>query len=133
MRASLIAFLSFFVVQPAAANDICGAAPTLPNAQAKQAVEQAVGGLSISSQSGEPFARHARDVYDMMVVGRSPEDARLLATALVQAYCENMTRNEDPAKLPAHMKDQLEGLAKLTPDFPEGQAMLERIKAAETK
>ena len=133
MRASLIAVISLLLVQPAAANEICGAAPTLPNPQTMQAVEQAVAGLSLSSQAGESFAQHAQDVYGMLTIGRSPEEARLMASALLHGYCEKLTKNEDPAKLPANMKDHLEGLAKLVPDFREGQAVLDRIKAAEAK
>ena len=119
------------LAQPARAHEICGQAPTLPQSATVEQLEHAVFGLALSSAAGEVFVSHARMVYDDLVKGRSGAEARLLAVALLQGYCAWMIQNEDPARLPWHMKSQLASMAQLVPDFREGRELLERIAVVE--
>jgi hypothetical protein len=133
MRACIGVFGLAYVLlaQPAGAQEICGEAPALPPSATAEQLDHALFGLAVSSAAGEGFVSHARVVYGDLVKGRSDADARLLAAALLQAYCARMLQHEDPARLPWHMKSQLAGLALLVPDFREARALLERIAAAE--
>jgi hypothetical protein len=114
----------------AAAEDICGAAMERLDAATADAVQHAVFDLAVSSAAGETFAFHAQRVYGVLIKRRE-DHARLLAVALLRAYCVFLTRNEDPARFSWHVKSQLEGMARLVPDFREAQALLDRITAAE--
>ena len=70
------------------------------------------------------------DVYGELIHGRE-EEARLLAVALLQGYCAFVTRNQDPSRLPWHVKSQLAGMVRLVPAFREAPLRLDRIAAAE--
>jgi hypothetical protein len=133
MRACIAAFAVAFALlaRPAGAQEICGEAPPLPHGATAEQLHHAVFGLALSSAAGAGFVAHARVVYGDLVKGRSAADARLLAVALLQAYCAWMLQHEDPARLPWHMKSQLAGMAQLVPDFREANALLDRIAAAE--
>jgi hypothetical protein len=124
-----LAFIGF--AQPAGAHEICGEPPALPQSATAEQLHGAVFGLAVSSAAGAGFVAHARVVYGDLVKGRADADARLLAVALLQAYCARMLQNEDAARLPWHMKSQLASMAQLVPDFREADALLERIAAAE--
>ena len=133
MRACIAAFALLFVLlaQPAGADEICGEPPALPPSATVEQLDHAVFGLALSSAAGAGFVPHARAVYGDLVKGRSDADARVLAVALLQAYCAWMLQHEDPARLPWHMKGQLAGMAQLVPHFHEANALLARIAAAE--
>jgi hypothetical protein len=128
-----IAFGLALTVQSANADELCGEAPAISNQEMARSIPRAVFALRLSSAAGEAFARHAMRVYVDAAKGRSPEEARLIAVALLHGYCVELTQGEDPANLPWHFKDQFVGLSRLIPDFPEAQALLERIKAAEAR
>jgi hypothetical protein len=135
MRSSLMAFGAglVLVIQSVNAQDICGEAPSLSDPAISRGVTEAIQVFRIWSGSGESFARFAADQYRRLAKGRSPDEARLIAVALLHAECLELTRDQDPARLPWHFKDRLVGLSKLVPDFREAYAVLERIKTAETR
>jgi hypothetical protein len=75
----------------AAAEDICGAAMERLDAATADAVQHAVFDLAVSSAAGETFAFHAQRVYGVLIKRRE-DHARLLAVALLRAYCVFLTR-----------------------------------------
>jgi hypothetical protein len=119
-------------VASAYANSICGDPPRLSRREASQ-VRRAVFGLGLSSAAGETFAWHAARVHGELVKGRSRDDARRLAVALLHGHCLAMTRNQDPSSLSWHVRDHIIGLSKLVPDFREAQAIIDRLQAAQTR
>ena len=133
MRCSILAFAigSLLAVQPALAAELCGERPAVSDPAILDGVRRAAETFKISAAAGHTFAELAQSFYRSLARDRPPEEALPIAVALLVASCEELTRGEDAAKLPWHVKDKLAGLATLVPDFPQGRALLERIKAAE--
>lgn len=140
---SAISLVLLLSTQPARSTELCGEGPPWRDTGVLHAVLSAVDWLKTSAATGNAFAEQARGHYRSLVTsfssetsfdkefGIKPTDPRELAAILLVASCEVLTGGEDPAKLPWHVKNKLAGLATLVPDFPEGRALLERMKSAE--
>jgi hypothetical protein len=133
MRCSILAIAVGFLlgVQPVLAADLCGERPAVSDPAVLDGVLKAAAVFKISAAAANTFADLAQTFYRSLARDRPSEEALPIAAALLVASCEELTRGEDPAKLPWHVKDKLAGLATLVPDFPQGRALLERIKATE--
>ena len=119
-------------IGPVHAAELCGEAPTVSDRTAVRVVKAAEA-FKVSAAAGQTFVNLAGTVYRNLAGEHSSEEARSIAAALLQASCVELTRGEDPARLPWHVKDKLVGLSTLVPDFHEAVVLLERIKAAETQ
>jgi hypothetical protein len=120
-------------IAPADAAELCGEAPSVSDRTAARGVSRTAEVFKVSAAAGKTFADLAATFYLNLSAGHSSEEARSIAGALLHASCIELTRGEDPAKLPWHVKNKLAGLSTLVPDFHEAAALLARIKAAETQ
>jgi len=117
-------------IQPIQAAELCGEPPLSDPTIALEA-KKAAEVFKISAAARKTFADLAANFHSGIAKGRPPGDARIIAVAMLHAACVELTRGEDPARLPWHVKDKLVGISTLVPDFPEAQALLERILVAE--
>ncbi len=118
-------------INPIQADDLCGEAPRLSDPTIAREAKEAAEAFKISAAARKTFADIAANFHQGMAKRRPPGDARVIAVAMLHAACVELTRGEDPAKLPPHVKDKLVGLSTLVPDFDEGRALLERIRIGE--
>ena len=123
--------LLLFAIRPTHAADLCGEAPPFSDPAVAHGVAEAAEVFKVSAAARQTFADLAATFYHSLAKGHSAVEARSIAVALLQASCLQLTRGEDPGKLPWHAKDKLVGLSTLVPDFNEAHALLERVKAAE--
>jgi hypothetical protein len=131
-RIASLAVGLLLAAQPICAAELCGDAPLLTDPALARGVTQAAQVFKISAAASKTFADLAASFYRGLAEGRPSPEAHSIAVALLHATCVELTRGQDPARLPWHVKDKLGGLATLVPDFSEAHALLERIKAAET-
>jgi hypothetical protein len=117
----------------ASASDFCGEAPPLSDPAISTGVADAVGVFRIWSGSGTSFERLATEKYRELAKGRTARDAQDIAVALLHAECIELTQGRDLGHLPWHIKDRFIGLSKITPDFLEAHALLDRMQAAEAR
>jgi hypothetical protein len=118
---------------PVRAGELCGEEPALSDPAIARKAKEAAKAFKISAAARKTFADLAANFHEGIAREHPPGNARVIAVAMLHEACVELTRGEDPAKLPPHVKDKLVGLSMLVPDFEEARALLERIRAAEKR